>query len=272
MLLENKLIYENYYLNGQKELWDKFEPLILVNNRKIKMLLEKNKHLIHVSDDKNYSNLYYIQQLLLHIKEFEGSRCDEEKRRFLLFPKEVDSMFGVEPVDDYFIPMTESLEKLIYILKKKGQFCEIVLGEDKPYISVLENGKKEIIYLTDAPRLRQLYFEHKCFIKTKVRLNSLNFALKYVKQACGLPFKFANDTSLREVIIKNKHVIFVYEYCLSKADVYELSPAEAVVVNLHGWNGRGCISSDAYKMADQFNTELLTMEDFYGYIRKLRDN
>lgn len=41
LLLENKTIYENYYLGHNKKLWDKFELKILVNNRKIKNCLRK---------------------------------------------------------------------------------------------------------------------------------------------------------------------------------------------------------------------------------------
>ena len=37
LLLENKSYFENYYLTGQKKLWDKFEGRILVNNN-IKVL------------------------------------------------------------------------------------------------------------------------------------------------------------------------------------------------------------------------------------------
>lgn len=42
LLLENKTIYENYYLKDKKELWDKFEAKILANNRKLKRLFEQN--------------------------------------------------------------------------------------------------------------------------------------------------------------------------------------------------------------------------------------
>ena len=46
LLTENKMIYEKYYLGNQKRLWDQFEPIILVNNRKIKHILENNMNLI----------------------------------------------------------------------------------------------------------------------------------------------------------------------------------------------------------------------------------
>ena len=42
LLLENKMIYENYYLKENKDLWNKFENRILVNNRKLKEILSNN--------------------------------------------------------------------------------------------------------------------------------------------------------------------------------------------------------------------------------------
>ncbi len=56
LLLENKTIYENYYLGHNKKLWDKFELKILVNNRKIKKLFEKNFDLNQHNPKKEYSN------------------------------------------------------------------------------------------------------------------------------------------------------------------------------------------------------------------------
>ena len=38
--MENKTIYENYYKKNNKKLWDKFEPVILINNRKLKIIIE----------------------------------------------------------------------------------------------------------------------------------------------------------------------------------------------------------------------------------------
>ena len=38
LLLENQTIYESYYLGDNRALWDKFEPRILINNRKLKTM------------------------------------------------------------------------------------------------------------------------------------------------------------------------------------------------------------------------------------------
>lgn len=87
LLLENKSIYENYYLNEQKELWDKFENKILINNTKLKKLLENNLNLFQSNSEKSYSNLHCIQTFIMHINEFEATRPDEEKNDIFFFQR-----------------------------------------------------------------------------------------------------------------------------------------------------------------------------------------
>lgn len=117
ILMENKTIYERYYLNDNKTLWNKFEYKILVNNRKLNMLFLANDSLIQRHQKKSYSNLAYIQSFLLHVDEFEATRTEKEKTREVLFPTEINSMFGIAPVEDFILPSTESLEHLIKKLK-----------------------------------------------------------------------------------------------------------------------------------------------------------
>ena len=42
------------------------------------------------------------------------------------------------------------------------------------------------------------------------------------------------------------------------------------MINLHNWNGSSCISTQAYELAEKMNVKLLTMDDFYEYIRKIK--
>ena len=51
-----------------------------------------------------------------------------KKIRCVLFPTEINSMFGIAPVDDSFLPSTESLEALIENFRKEGLYKNIVLG------------------------------------------------------------------------------------------------------------------------------------------------
>jgi len=268
LLTENKTIYENYYLKANKDLWDKFEPTILANNRKLKNLLSANLDLIQRNTQKEYSNLSYIQLFIAHVNEFEETRGDEEKNRCILFPAEINSIFGVAPVSETLLPSTESLELLIKRLKEKGVFEKIVLGIEHPYIQTIEGGKINKIFLDDTPMIRQLYHNYNCFRGAKVRLESLNYALKYIRSR-KINYCFLSDDNLREIRIKNQKLIFVYEYCLSQAYLMQLSPdSNCIILNLHNWNGESCISKEAYNVAKKMNIKLLTMSAFYEYINE----
>lgn len=271
LLLENKMIYEKYYLCGNKKLWDKFEFKILINNKKIKTLLENNLNLIQTHKEPTFSNLAYVQNFLLHIEEFEATRGDEEKNRQVLFPTEINSMFGITPVSDSMLPSTESLEALITKLYEQGQFGGIMMGINSPFFWLKQNEAFDKVYLDDTPRIRQMYFEYDCFKKCKVRLNSLNYALQYIKQR-HISFEFLHYNNLREIRIKNNKIIFVYEYCLSEVDLIKLAPEEnSVIVNLHNWNGDGCISQQAYALSEEMDVTLLTMKKFYKYINEINN-
>ncbi len=270
LLMENKTIYENYYLKDNRELWNKFEAKILSNNRKLKMLFSSNLNLIQRHKEESYSNLAYIQSFIAHVEEFEETRTDEEKIREILFPTEINSMFGIAPVKNTFLPSTESLELLIDELRSHGKFEAVVMGINRPYIQINENKKSIQVFLDDTPKLRQLYHDYKCFRSAKVRLESLNYALKYIRSR-KVSFSFVNDSNIREIIIKNTKLIFVYEYCLSQSNLMQLSPeASSIIINLHNWNGDSCISKQAYELAKRMNVKLLTMEAFYEYINEIK--
>ena len=272
LLLENKTIYENYYLDDKKELWNKFEGKILANNRKLRKILENNFDLIQRHHDKNYSNLELVHSFLSHIDEFEATRLEEEKNRHALFPVKINSMFGISPVKDFLLPSVESLEALVTELQNKGKFISISIGNDAPYIQLNEEGKIVKVFLYDTPRLRQFYFDYNCFKKVTVRLESLNFSLKYIYSR-KVSFEFLSYNNLREVLVSNVKIIFIYEYCLSKVTLTQLSPeANSVIVNLHNWNGSSCVSKEAYDFSEVIDVTLLTMDGFYGYINELSRN
>lgn len=273
LLEENQRIYENYFLNENKKLWDKFEPQILINNKKIKKLLNNNLNLIQNHKYKEYSNREYVDKYLMHIDEFETTRQDDEKIRQVLFPAEINSIFGVDPVECDLLSLTESLEELITVLQGQGYQVKIYLGIDKPYIEFVINGTEEKLYLGDTPRLRQVLYNYKCFKRSKVRFQNLNFALKYII-GHGLNFKFPIYNNLRKIIIKDKiNMLFVYEYCLSKVFLVETCnfyDDNKVIVNLHNWNGSSCISCEAYEWAKQHGVVLLDMDNFYDFVKKIK--
>lgn len=266
-LSENYSIYKSYYLSGNKSLWDKFEPQILSNNEKLKLLFENNRTLFQQHSYKEYSNLELIQKFITHVDEFKITRDDGEKLREVLFPQEINSIFGIMPVTDYILPSTESMEELIKVLRKENLIDEVMLGIDRPYI-LLKNREK--IFMDDTPRVRQLYYDNSCFRKTGVRLESLNFALKYLRSR-NINFTYVNQDSLREIKVNDINIVFVYEYCLSRTFLSIMSPKpNYVIVNLHNWNGSCCISREALNLADNFEVKLLTMDEFYGYINEIK--
>ena len=270
ILSENKSIYENYYLGEQKELWDTFEGRVLANNRKLKTLLENNLGLIQHHREKGYSNLALVERLFAHIEEFEATRGSNKKIRQVLFPKEINSMFGVSPVEGYFLPMTESLETLVEKLDAEGNFVTAVLGIKNPYMQIRENNHYVKVFLNDTPRLRQLYYNYGCFKGAVVRFESLNFALSYIRSR-KVGYTFVQEHNFREILINGTKMVFVYKYCLSEADLKQMLPDEnTVIVNLHNWNGDSCISKKAREFAGKINVMLLTIEEFYGHINGLR--
>lgn len=271
LLLQNKAIFENYYLKGEKKLWDKFEGKILSNNGIIRRILEENTKLIQDYKEQSLSNLAIVQNFLLHIDEFEATRLSEEKVRGVLFPVEINSLFGIEPLEGKFMPSVESVECLIEVLQNKGEFENVVLGEDKPYINIKKKSGVEKIYLNDTPKLRQMCFDNKCFRPTDVRFESLNYALKVIKSR-GLKFDFLDIKNLKEIIVNGEKIVFIYKYCLSKTELLELCPEEnCIILNLHNWNGESSISSEAYELAKEMKVTLLRMGEFYGYINRIKN-
>ena len=270
LLEENKSIYENYYLDGNKALWNKFEAKILQNNKKLKLLLSANLGVFQHNEVKDYSNVECVRQFIAHVEEFEMTRTDAEKTRAVLFPIEIDSMFGIEPVRETIIPSTESLELLIGKLESEGKFKGVTLGIEHPFIRINDGEREDSIFLDDTPRLRQMYHDYKCFRSAKVRLKELNFALKYIRsRKCD--FEFLTSTNLREIMVQGQKMTFVYEYCLSEAFLKQLTPEEnSIIVNLHDWNGKSCISPQAYSLAEKMRVRLLTMDDFYGCICEIK--
>ncbi|MCL2675689.1 MAG: HNH endonuclease [Firmicutes bacterium] len=270
LLLENKTIYEGYYLTDNKNLWDKFTPKILSNNRKLKTLLQNNLSLFQKHSEKQYSNLELVNNFMQHMDEFEQTRQDEEKTRGILFPTEINSIFGVEPVREPFLPRTESIEDLITKLEMQGKFNGITLGTEEPYIIFKDNTKSDKIFLNDVPRLRQLLYDYKCTKAFKVRFEGLNYILKSIRNQ-GIEYKFLKYNNLREIVMRGKKIIFIYEYCLSKAELTRLSPERnSVIVNLHNWNGEGCISAEARSYSRNVGVELLTTGDFHAYLNKIK--
>ncbi len=268
ILEENKKVYENYYLRDNSKLWKQFEEKILMNNQKLKLLLTQNRNLFQKSSQDEYSNLATIDELILHINEFYFTRNDEEKIRTVLFPKKVNSIFGLDSYMSGLPPSTEALECLIAKLLKNNIFINITLDIDLPYLEYKKDNKIEILYLDDEPRVRQLYYKYYCPKPVGLRLKSLTYILKWLKQN-NIEYTFPNFPILSDIQIKGKLFKFVYEYCLSKEKIISLAPEQGVVIfNLFNFNG-GCISEEAYNQAEMMDIELLLHNNFYKFVRSI---
>lgn len=270
LLLENKSIYENYYLTGNRQLWDKVENKVLVNNRKLSELFRINIDLFQRHSKSEYSNKAIVQKFLSHVDEFERTRLDGERIRQVLFPPEIDSIFGILPVKENILSSTKAMEMLISQLINQGLFCGICLGVDNPYITLNANGSPDHIYLTDTPRLRQFYRDYRCRLIPGVNLDSLNYALKFIRKN-GIAFDFISPSNLCEITVSDVHIVFCYEYCLSVSNLMKMAPGEGtVIVNLHRWNGHRSISQEARSMGVSMGVKLLSMDEYYGYIKELK--
>lgn len=268
LLVENKTIYNNYYAEGRKDFWDKFESRLLLNNEKLVQILQKNFHLIQSSRNQEYSNLQLVKEFIVHAEEFKCTRNDEEKIRAVLFPKEINSIFGIAPMDDFPIQSVESLEAFLEIMRQNNNLEAVELGTISPYVLLRDQGK---VLLNDTPRLRQLYSDYGCWRKGSVRFNDLNCVLKYLKSR-GIAFRYIREYSLREIAINQVNIMFVYEYCLSKEFLMRICPpSKTVVVNLHHWNGSGCVSQEALEFAKTLDLTLLPIDDFYKYVHQIKE-
>ncbi len=268
LLKENKTIFKNYYINENPKLWKKFEEKILINNQKLKILLNKNRGLFQKHSKNEYSNLATIDEFILHIDEFYSTREDEDKVRLVLFPQEVNSIFGIEKIQYSLLPSTNSLECLIQKLLNAENLIEISLDTNTPYITFKNNDAIETLYLDDTPRVRQLYHKYSCFRKVDLRLNSLTYVLKWLKNN-NIKYEFSNLPYLSDIKIKDKLFKFTYEYCLSKEELISLAPQKGLVIfNLFNFNG-GCISREAYAQAKIMKVELLLHDTFYKYVHRI---
>ena len=266
LILDNKNIFESYYIGDNKELWNIFENKIVLNNNIIENILNNNMHLLQYSRNEENSNQEIVRKYIQHIDEFELTRNDKSKNRSILFPTQVNSIFDIEPcLMDKSSVYVESIEKLITVLVSKKIFKEIFLGINNPYI-LLTNNKK--IYLNDNPHINQIIFDENCFVQSEFKLEQLNFILKYLTNN-RIAYTFPQKNQLSIITAKNYNIKFVFKYCLSEADIYQLAPpAGSVIVNLHRWNEPSSISQKAYQVANAMDVSLYSLQDFYGFIRK----
>lgn len=267
LLIRNKIIYENYYLEEKKELWEKFEPQILINNHKIKWLLNKNMHLLQTNKEWE-SNQTIINELIQHIDEFEVTRGNTEKERAVLFPEKVNSIFWVEPIKEQEIMLQSlaSLECFIQKLKQNGGLIGVDLISQDPKITYTKNKTTIELYLKDTPRLRQEYYNYQCFRESWVRIKWFLLLLQYMKNN-NIEFWRQDETQLSVIQVNSRSLIFLSKYLLSRADIIALFPKpQTIIVNINTWD---TISKEAYEFAKEIEIDLRNQKDFFTKIRTI---
>ena len=273
LLESNKEIYENYFIGNKPYLWKKFEPKTLSNNKQIEILIEKNIKLFQGNKNYTESNYYIAKKLLSHINEFEITRTSDEKLREVLFPEEINSIFGINPIELSIVSNVSALQNLITKLKSKNSFIKLELGVENPFIEYLEDSKNTFLFLNDAPRVKQMYWNEKCYQNktSELRLESVNFLLSWLRNN-NFCFVLEDEANISDIRICNKYDIrMIYKYCFSESDIREMSPPKnLIIVNLHNFNGDGCISESARNIAQDMQVKVFTTNEFYKFCHALR--
>ena len=271
LLEKNRLIYEQYYVGQESSvLWEKFEDELLINNKKIRLIFENNLNLFQGTNKFTDNNYSLAQEFILHTEEFEKTRGSNEKLRNVIFPAEINSIFGISPVQEA-TPYSNvaALQEFIKHLKAKGVFIRLDLIANPPYLQYTDdNDELYTLFLNDLPNLRQIYWDTKSYRNntSELTFRDLNFFLSWLTRNNLDPY-FPDETDLSHVIINKKNlVIMVRKYCLSESDIRELSPQKGIfIVNLFNFIGDFCISKDAYRVGDAMGVKIFTSKAFYKF-------
>ena len=287
LLNRNRQIWEHYgprLADGDTEerrnLWARFEPEILANNRLLVAFFASNEKLFP------RDNWALIQEFEAHAIEFEGTRGQKSQVRRLLFPDQINAVFGLYTVDD--TPPEHGLSALqnfIAKLIRDDRFIDLALLPNEAAIGRIAyldgNGQPTTLLLNNTPRLRQEYWSTYAFNpkSERTRFRDLLFILGYLESR-GVNWSHRDPTQLHEVTIRGgQRIYLLYKYIVTRDDVQSLNaPAGSAIVNQHGWN-QGPFTDDACSLAVDNGLVVLNQENFFGWLhtgmlpteRRLRD-
>ena len=273
ILERNKFMYENYYENADtSEHWELFEPEILANNEKLLHIFEANMKLFQGTVDYYDSNTIIAHKFIGHVKEFKETR-GKTISRIVLFPEEINSIFGVSPVETNYEGNEDasSLQNLVRYLVKEKRFIKLDLGSTPPTLCYSENNKFIELRLNDRPRVEQVYWNTRSYSPktSEIRLRNLTFFTRWLNTR-GFTFSFPDITDFSHIKINGKYNIrLAFKYSLSGADVHRLCPPKGFyIVNLHHFMRSDCISDEARDLEHVFQVKILSGIEFYKYARK----
>ena len=173
LLRRNGLIFDSYgpamdnsNNSARRALWLKSEPEIIVNNQKLVALFQANRQLFH------QENQVTVDLFMRHVEEFLATRDTELPNRIVLFPTDINAMFGLGPSSRTTPPPSVSaLQNFITFLISKDRFIELELTP-RQLLWYSNEGQKVEIDLSNRPRMQQLYFNYRFYYPqtTEVRL------------------------------------------------------------------------------------------------------
>lgn len=270
ILERNRQIFDSYGPNNgsnsaeRHKLWLKFEGEIIYNNRRLELILTKNKNLLHKENQE------IARQFVAHTREFIETRNSNQLPRVYLFPQELLSIFGIAQALIGFPPNLAALQNFLAYLIRENRFLSLDLNEE-PCLTYLDEGARVTLMLKDRHRVQQILWNGHFFRSdstTNVRIESLVFFAQWLCRN-NIHYEFADMRNLTELILNGEYKIkLCYEYVLSLSNVHMMKLEEGdIVVNLHNWNG-GPISDEAHEYGSQIGACLFRQNDFFKFAHK----
>ena len=273
LLKRNSQIFDSYgpYNDDpndieRQNLWTRFEGEIACNNRRLVLLLEANKGLLHPENQE------IVGKFSMHASEFISTRGDAQASRQHLFPRELLSVFGLNRNEDIGLPPSvAALQNFISHLIRKGSFISLRL-DAKQTLTYKDNGARDptVLNLNDRPRMQQVFWNGRFYRpkSTNLRLESLVFFTQWLRRN-RIAYEIPDYGQITELLLNKKYrVKLCYEYCLSRSDLDDIALAQGlIVVNLHNWND-GPVSSEASAFADKVGVRLFNQNEFFVFAHR----
>ena len=269
ILKRNGQIFDSYgptegpHIAERYKLWLKFEGEIVSNNRRLELILTKNKNLLP------QENQEIVDQFVTHAREFRVTRDDNQTLRVCLFPQKLLSIFGMAEALVGFPPNLSALQNFVSQLIQTDSFVSLELNE-QPHLMYFDEGEKVTLMLEDRPRVQQIFWNGHFFRpqSTDVRIENLVFFAQWLYRN-NILYEFTDMDNLTILTLNGKYKIkLCYKYVLSLSDVHMMTLDKGdMVVNLHNWNNAP-ISEDAHKYSFKIGVRLFSQDDFFEFARK----
>ena len=266
ILKRNGQIFDRYgpteepHITERYKLWLKFEGELVSNNRRLELILTKNKNLLP------QENQEIVDQFVAHAREFMVTRDDNQIRRACLFPQKLLSIFGMAEALVGFPSNLSALQNFVSQLIQTDSFVSLELNE-QPHLTYFDKGKKVTLMLEDRPRVQQIFWNGHFFRpqSTDVRIETLVFFAQWLYRN-NILYEFADMNNLTILTLNGKYKIkLCYKYILSLSDMHMMAlDTGDMVVNLHNWNNAP-ISEDAHKYSFQIGVQLFSQNDFFKF-------